>query len=154
MGSERTWSFVGGFVAGAAAVYLLDPRRGAARRALLRDKGLAATRHAAEAAGRRGRDVRQRLRGLVYETKARLRDELVPDEVLVERVRAQLGRPVSHLRAIEVRALDGCVTLSGPILASEAEDLIDLVARIAGVRSIESELELHDVPGNVPSLHH
>lgn len=44
--------------------------------------------------------------------------------------------------------------LAGPILADEAEDLIRQVSRIAGVRSIESALDLYDEPGNVPALQH
>jgi osmotically-inducible protein OsmY len=146
--------FLTGFVAGGVTVALLDPRRGAARRALLRDKGISAVKDAAETASRRARDLRQRLQGVVYEAKARRSEQQVSDDILVERVRAQLGRPVSHPRALEVRAEDGCVVLSGPILAEEAEELIRRVSRIPGVRSIESRLELHDDAGDVPSLEH
>jgi osmotically-inducible protein OsmY len=149
-----TWGFLAGFLTGGVTVALFDPRRGAARRAALRDKGFSAVKDAAETASRRARDLRQRLRGVVYEAKARMSEEQVPDDILIERVRAQLGRPVSHPRAVEVRAENGCVVLSGPILADEAEDLIRRISRIAGVRSIESQLELHDEPGDVPSLQH
>ncbi|MFL5309539.1 MAG: BON domain-containing protein [Myxococcales bacterium] len=154
MRTETTWGFFAGFVVGGVTVALLDPRRGAARRAVLRDKGISAAKNAAGAAARRGRDLRHRLRGVVYETKARLSEEQVPDDILVERVRAQLGRPVSHPRAIDVRVQDGCVVLAGPILAAEVDDLISQVSRIAGVRSIRSELDLHDEPGSVPALQH
>lgn len=154
MRTETTWSFVAGFVLGGATVALLDPRRGAARRAVLRDKSFSTARDAAEVASRRARDLGHRLRGVVYEAKARLSNEEVPDDILVERVRAQLGRPVSHPRAIRVDAQDGCVVLAGPILAGEAEELIRQVSRIAGVRSIRSELDLHDEPGDVPALQH
>ena len=81
-------------------------------------------------------------------------EQQVPDDILIERVRAQLGRPVSHPRAIEVRAESGKVVLSGPILADEAEDLIQRISRIPGVRSIESQLEVHAEPGDIPSLQH
>ncbi|HWE22668.1 MAG TPA: BON domain-containing protein [Myxococcales bacterium] len=147
-----TLGFLTGFVAGGVTVALLDPRRGAARRALLRDKGFSAVKDAAGMASRRAKDLRQRLHGVVYEAKARMSEQQVPDDILVERVRAQLGRPVSHPRAIEVRAENGCVVLSGPILAHEAEDLIRRVSKIPGVRSIESQLELHGDAGDVSSL--
>jgi osmotically-inducible protein OsmY len=150
MRTETAWSFLAGFVFGGVTVALLDPRRGAARRAVLRDKSMSAAKDAAEVAARRGRDLRQRLRGVLYEAKARLSDEEVPDEILVERVRAQLGRPVSHPRAIDVRARNGCVILAGPVLADEVDDLVRQVSRIPGVRSIESELDVHDEPGNEP----
>ena len=147
-------SFVAGFIVGGVTMALLDPRRGAARRALLRDKALSAVRDAAETGSRRARDLRQRLQGVVYEAKARMSEQDVPDDILIERVRAQIGRPVSHPRAIDVRAERGRVVLSGPILADEADDLIRRISRIPGVRSIESQLELHTDSGDVPSLQH
>ena len=42
MRTETTWSFLAGFVVGGVTVALLDPRRGAARRAVLRDKSMSA----------------------------------------------------------------------------------------------------------------
>jgi osmotically-inducible protein OsmY len=151
---ESTLTFLAGFALGGITVALLDPRRGAARRALLRDKALSAVKDAAETGSRRARDLSQRLRGVVYEAKARMSEQDVPDDILVERVRAQIGRPVSHPRAIEVRAENGRVILSGPILAEEAEDLIRRVSEIPGVRSIESQLELHTDASDIPSLQH
>jgi len=154
MRGESTLTFVAGFVVGGITVALLDPRRGAARRALLRDKTLSAVKDAAETGSRRARDLRQRLRGVVYEAKARMSEQDVPDDILVERVRAQIGRPVSHPRAVEVRAESGRVILSGPILADEADDLIRRISRVPGVRSIESQLDLHADAGDDPSLQH
>ncbi|HEX9574887.1 MAG TPA: BON domain-containing protein [Myxococcales bacterium] len=147
----RAGSFVAGFVVGAVTVALLGRRR---QRAVLGDKNVSGAREAAGGVTRRARDLRQRLRGMVYQAKSRLAEEEVPDDILVERVRAQLGRPVSHPGAIDVRARNGCVILAGPILADEVEDLIRQVSLIAGVRSIQSELDLHDEPGNVPALQH
>jgi osmotically-inducible protein OsmY len=130
------------FVVGGATVAVLGRLR---HRAMLRDKGVSAGR---------ARDLRHRLRGMVYQAKSRLGDQEVPDDILVERVRAQLGRPVSHPRAIEVRVRNGCVILAGPILADEVEELIRQVELIDGVRSIQSELDLHDEPGDLPALQH
>ena len=148
---EGSWKFVAGFAVGGAAVALLGRAR---QRAMVRDKSMSLAKGAAGATRRRAKDLRQRLRGVVYQAKARLSQEGIPDDILVERVRAQLGKPVSHPRAIEVRACDGCVTLAGPILADEAEDLIRQVSRIPGVVSIDCELDLHDTAGNVPALQH
>jgi osmotically-inducible protein OsmY len=147
----RAGSFVAGFVVGGVTVALLGRRR---QRAVLRDKSVSGAREVAGGVTRRARDLRQRLRGMVYQAKSRLAEEEVPDDILVERVRAQLGRPVSRPGAIDVRARNGCVILAGPILADEVEDLIRRVSLIAGVRSIRSELDLHDEPGNVPALQH
>lgn len=144
--------FLAGFSAGALCAALLDPRRGAARRALLRDKATSLAREAGREAMRRGRDARQRTLGRIYETSKRVIDESVPDDILVERVRAQLGRPVSHPRAIEVVASDGEVTVSGPILRSEVDDLLMRVAEVRGVRQVNNMLQVFDDEGPVSSL--
>jgi osmotically-inducible protein OsmY len=147
----RAGSFVAGFVLGGVTVALLGRRR---RRAVMGDESFYGAGDAAGGMTPRGGKLRQRLRGMVYRAKPGPAGEEIPDDILVERVRAQLERPVSHPRAIDVRAQDGCVFLAGPILAAEVEDLIRQVASIAGVRSIQSELDLHDQPGDVPALQH
>ncbi|MGH7572321.1 MAG: SRPBCC family protein, partial [Gemmatimonadota bacterium] len=76
----------------------------------------------------------------------------VADDVLAERVRSKMGRHVSHPGAIEVTARWGRVTLRGPILAHELEDLLSAVASVRGVRDIDDRLEVHRDPGDVPGL--
>jgi osmotically-inducible protein OsmY len=141
MRTGSTWSLVAGFVLGGATAALVGRRWH--RRAM----------EAAGLMGRRRSGLRQRLRGVVYQTQDPLSEE-IPDDLLVERVRAQLVRPVSHPDAVDVRAQDGCVILAGPILADEVDDLIRQVSCIAGVRSIRSELDLHDEPGDLRALQH
>jgi hypothetical protein len=74
------------------------------------------------------------------------------DDVVVERVRATLGRAVSHPRAIDVRVADGVVTLRGPIIQDEVSRLLRAVERVRGVREVVAELEEHEQAGNVPAL--
>ena len=102
---------------GAGLMFLLDPDLGARRRAILRDKMISFGRIAAWAADKTSRDVKNRLYGTVQSTKSRFRDAAVSDDVLVERVRSQMGRAVSHPHAIYVTAQDGRITLSGEIMA-------------------------------------
>src|SRR5690606_11537497 len=78
--------------------------------------------------------------------------EPVSDQILEARVRAQLGRLVSHPHSISVSASDGRITLSGPILADEVEHLLDRVAAIRGVKAVENALEIHEQADNVPGL--
>jgi hypothetical protein len=138
---------------GAATMYLLDPDRGRRRRARLREMGSHASHRAQAIAGVTGRDVRHRLSGAAARTLDRLVEEAAPaDEVLVERVRARLGRLVAHPGAIDVVASGGTVTVSGPVFAAEVDQLIDGVADVAGVTAVENKLEAHADAEHVPAL--
>lgn len=76
----------------------------------------------------------------------------VPDEVIVGRVRAVIERAVSHPVAIAAHVRDGRVTLSGPVLAHEAHDLLRRAVRVAGVRRLHDDLQRHATGANVPAL--
>lgn len=140
-----------GMILGAGLMYLMDPDRGRRRRALARDKMIRATRRSADALGATGRDVANRTSGLAAKATHALRSETVDDDVLVERVRAQLGRYVSHPRALDVHAADGVVILRGPILSSEVAGLVAAVEKIRGVRAVTPELDAHET-ADIPSL--
>src|SRR3712207_7808662 len=76
-------SAIGAFGLGAAAMYFLDPGRGARRRAVVRDKVLHALNKTEGAASTTARDLRNRARGLVAEVRGRFEDGDVDDSVLV-----------------------------------------------------------------------
>lgn len=140
---------------GAAAMYFLDPQAGRRRRARTRDKAERMSRRMRDAYDVTLRDTEHRVMGLKAEARAlrrRLRGEVVDDVTLAGRVRAALGRYVSHPHAIEVTATRGAVTLSGPILAHEAPSLMRAVGLVPGVRRIANELVEHREAGNVSSL--
>jgi uncharacterized membrane protein len=79
-------------------------------------------------------------------------EEHIDDEALVGRVRAALGRVVSHPHAIEAAASGGHLTLIGPILSYEVRPLLRAVRRVAGVRAVSDQLTVYNEPGNVSSL--
>jgi uncharacterized membrane protein len=133
-------------------MYLLDPARGTRRRAMLRDQIAHGARLSRDAMSATRRDVRNRTYGAAAQARAVFSADETSDEVLVERVRSILGRVVSHPHAIEVAAADAVVTLRGPILESEAADLVEAVARVRGVREVTAELEEHKQAGDVPAL--
>jgi uncharacterized membrane protein/osmotically-inducible protein OsmY len=141
-----------GLGVGAGLMYFLDAERGRRRRALVRDRLAHASRVTREAAGATGRDLAHRTSGTVASLGSMLGRKPIDDDVLVERVRARLGRVISHARALDVFASDGVVTLRGPVLQHEVKRLLHAVRRVAGVREIISELEEHKGAGNMPSL--
>jgi hypothetical protein len=141
-----------GAAAGAALMALLDPISGGRRRAILRDKAARSGREISEGAGVVRRDLRNRARGLAAEAVSLTRGEPIPDSVLVERVRAKLGRLVSNPSAIEVEARGGRVTMFGPVFTEEADELLGGVGRVRGVDSVEDRLERHEEAGQIPGL--
>lgn len=137
----------GGVGIGMSLMYVLDPERGRRRRAMLRDRTTHALRTTRVTLGKKAQYMSNRLRGLAAEAQTALRREAVSDEVLEQRVRAQLGRAVSKPCDVEVLATEGCVTLRGVARAVEVERLLRRVSRVRGVRSVESQL-------NVKGLQH
>jgi hypothetical protein len=137
---------------GLGLMYFLDPERGRRRRALVRDQVAHAARITGDAAGATRRDVAHRASGTVASVRGTFRRKPVEDHVLVERVRARLGRVVPHPHALDVIATNGVVTLRGPILQHEVKRLLNAIDRVAGVREVVNELEEHKEPGNIPSL--
>lgn len=137
---------------GAGMMYLFDPDRGKRRRALVRNKAEHASKIATAAAGKTQRDVRNHLLGAFAELESLFRSEEVSDDVLEARVRSKLGRIVSHPHAIEVKAVEGVVILSGPILADEVLPLLDTVIAMHGVKNMDNRLEIHECAGEVPAL--
>lgn len=137
---------------GAGLMYLLDPDRGARRRALARDKGAHAARRLASLFDKGARDLRFRLRGVAAEARAAARPDHPDDGLLADRVRARLGRAVTHPHAVHVEAQGGAVTLSGPVLRAEAGGLRAAVAYVPGVVEVIDRLELHDPEEHLPAL--
>jgi uncharacterized membrane protein len=99
-----------------------------------------------------GRDTRNRAVGAAATMRSLFDREQPDDVVLVERVRACLGRVVTHPHAIKVEANDGSVTLSGPILEEEVPLLVDCALGVAGVRDLRNQLDVHAEPGRIPAL--
>ena len=144
--------FVGGAAIGVALMYFLDPNSGRRRRARTRDKAVHAARVVSEGAKVTARDTVHRAQGAWAEARRLFSHEAVDDAVLVDRVRAELGRVVSHPHAIEVAANGGHLTLIGPILSYEVRPLLRATRRVAGVRAVSDQLTVYSEPGNLPAL--
>lgn len=143
---------IAGAALGAGLMLLLDPVRGNRRRALIRDKMIWAARKSRDAAGATRRDLGNRLYGAGARIRSLANRGPVDDRVLVERARAELGRVASHPRAIDVSACNGCVTLTGDVLASEVVPILSAIAGVRGVNDVENQMTAHASAAGVPSL--
>jgi osmotically-inducible protein OsmY len=126
----------------AAGMYWFDPVQGRRRRALVRDKlvsGFTAMRHATGVVGRGG----------VSRTRSLIRSNDVSDEILVERVRAAVGRATSHASAIKVSCSEGVLTLQGAVLKHEHPRVMRAARSAAGVSEVHDELAAYKQPDGV-----
>ncbi len=143
--STSFFALLGAAAVGATLMYFLDPDTGKRRRALARDKylhGKTALTDATEAAVR---NAANHTRGAIARVQSRLtasREETVDDVVLVERVRAAMGRLMKDPHSIEVRASDGCVMLKGPAQPHEIGELVACAERVRGVREVDNRLSV------------
>lgn len=137
---------------GAAIEYVLDPDRGGARRARLRGKAVHATHKLSD--GRRvlGRDLSARGRGVVASARYLVAGRRVEDDVLHERVRAELGRHVSHPHAVKARVEDGVVVLTGDVLGREDRPTRRALRRVPGVKEVAGRWTTHADATGVSAL--
>jgi hypothetical protein len=146
--------FFGGIMAGALLMFFMDARSGRRRRALVRDKTLAAGHDVVDAVGAKAKRVADRAKGVLATGRLHRVTSRPPenDPQLHERIRARLGHVVSHPRAIDVEVEQGHVRLTGHILRHELDGLLGEVRSMAGVKEVHRELQLHESPGRVPQL--
>jgi len=154
VGNKRTavTGLISGAAIGAGLMYLADPDRGNTRRSLIRSKLVHRFRLLGDTTDKGIRDLRNRARGTAAEVWCTLKREDVSDDVLVERVRAKIGRAVSHPSALEITARDGRIFVSGPVFENEADDVIDAIYSVRGVRYLENRLQVHKTGENIPGL--
>jgi hypothetical protein len=140
------------FALGMSLMYFADPERGARRRAGARGRIARSARRTSDSVGGVTRDVAHRMSGLVARLRAGRNHRPVDDRILTERVRAQLGRHVSHPHAISVAAADGLVTLRGSILRAEVRELLKAVEHVRGVSRVVNGLDEYNDAAGVPAL--
>lgn len=147
-------SVLGGFAAGALAMYYLDAQSGGRRRALVRDKVVSAGHDAAHVARTQGKRAVDHAQGVMATHRL---DRVTPtepasDQQLHDRIRARLGRVISHPRSLHVEVEQGRVRLAGHILRKEVDGLLGELQGLAGVREVRNDLQVHETNEGISEL--
>ncbi|HEX4813631.1 MAG TPA: SRPBCC family protein, partial [Nonomuraea sp.] len=149
----RTATMLGaGAAAGAAVEYLFDRDRGRSRRAKVRDRASHATHELTYGLGRLSRDLRNRSLGVAAGTRFRLTGRTADDRILHERVRAELGRYLTHPHAVHVSVEHRVARLDGDVLGGEDRPAVRAVRRIPGVKSVDARWTVRRDASDVPQL--
>lgn len=137
--------FAGGAIVGARLMYLFDPDRGRSRRVRLRGKAVRGLHLLRREGNKQIRNAGNHLIGRLYELRSSIRDRSneVSDDILLDRVRAQLGRDVRHLRMLDFRVENGRVVVEGPALRGEAHRIRERLQKTRGVR--DCDVRVHEV---------
>jgi hypothetical protein len=133
-----------GVLFGAVAEYLLDPARGHARRAGLRERSAAAGRRSVKQVKRTAVRRAAYVRGRAHRVGHKLTPSHPPadDRTLVDRVRSEVfGHRRFGRLSVNVDAFDGVVTLRGQLDDQDTiRDLEAAVRKVQGVRRVENLL--------------
>lgn len=148
---------LGAAALGAAAMYVSDPERGRRRRALATDKMRSLATKTGDALNVASRDLGNRAQGWRAQasrvlSRRRETGAETSDDLMIARIRKEIGRVVSHPRAIKVALQHGTATLHGPVLAHEKQQLLDCVQSITGITGVEDKLDVHESASGVPGL--
>jgi osmotically-inducible protein OsmY len=139
-GAKGLVKLAGGLAAAGGLLLLLNPKHGRTRRARVADR----VRHAVALIRKSGSSRQAKLLaslpmrglGLIASAQKRCMGESVPDDVLVERVRAKLGHVSPDLRRIDVRSREGVVTIEGMLPEAERKPLVKAAKELPGVRAV------------------
>ena len=147
---------VGGLSAGVALEFFLDPRSGARRRHLVRDRTRAAFRRRARRVERQAHYEAGKIVGLAHTVTHRDQSPLEMDDVgLVRKVESELFRDRTLPKGqISINADRGIVVLRGQLEDVQQIERIEReVRKVAGVRDVENLLHPPTVPAPASHAH-
>lgn len=125
---------------GAVAMYFLDPASGRRRRAYVCDKAAAGSHGVVDYASTCAKRATDHARGAIAGLRNHWQPEHADDALIAARVRAELARLTGRPHEIDVTVEDGHVRLSGVIDPAERQAIVDCVAAVDGVRSVDDGL--------------
>jgi hypothetical protein len=143
MSGGKILLLIAGAGIGAAAMALLEPGKGARRRSWMSDKMARGAHRSNRVIDKKARQLQNEAFGAIAERKARIFEGDIPDDVLEERVKAQIGHVLSQTR-VKVQAQDGHITVEGPVLRGERQKLADRLDVTRGVKSYDLLVMEHD----------
>lgn len=151
MGQATLRTFLLGALIGATTALLLDPRSGARRRALTRDKAGKYTRITGRWVRGRTRVTGGHVQGMMHDLAKRAPGYAPPsppdtDTFIKQRVESELGH-ATHLplHLVNFDAADGIVRIRGTVPdASSAEEIVARSAAVEGVRAVVSLMRTAD----------
>jgi osmotically-inducible protein OsmY len=141
-------------LAGLAGAYFLDPRSGARRRNVTRDRVLAFLRRGERKAEQQARYAQGVAHGVAYKAeKAKekatgARDRTYDDATLETKVESEIFRsPNAHKDRVNVNSENGVVFLRGQLESQDDIDALVAAARkVEGVQDVRSLLHLPGTP--------
>ena len=105
---------------GVGFTYFCDPDRGRARRKKVGDRAVSLIAQGERLVEHKGKDILNRAEGILNQAGSLFhRQEDVPDDVLLERVRSRLGRVVQRPQSISTSVEEGIVRLTGTVAREE-----------------------------------
>ncbi len=129
-----------GMLIGAGVAYLFDPENGRGRRAKLVARTGRLLRGVMRLAVRKTRFASGRLHGLAAPLRQEEGPRATDDGTVLQRIRSEALRDVGMSTSdVDVTVADGVATLRGEVMsASLADDLVDRVRLVPGVREVDS----------------
>jgi osmotically-inducible protein OsmY len=130
-------------------VWFLDPRGGARRRNVTRDRALAFFRRGGRRTERAARAVKADAYGMAQKLTHRQEEPKEFDDVtLAHKVESEIFRGADVPKGqINVNAEEGVVYLRGEIPTSDLiDDLVEKTRQVQGVRKVENLLHLPNTP--------
>lgn len=128
------------FAAGAALMYYLDPQAGRRRRALVRERGLAAGHDTGRLLHGKSRHAMDRARGALARARSAFEGEVPADDVLRDRIRSGMGHVIEHPGQVNVDVQQGYVVLRGHASIEEIEDLTLRLSTMRGVVGVDNRI--------------
>lgn len=151
------WTAAAGLIAaagaGAGLMYFLDPQRGTARRARLRDRTFKLVRQGTAKVDKNLKYLANKVEGVAAEVRHSIQGEEPPsDTTLAARIKSRLGRITTHAHAIQVEVAQGKVVLAGPVLVNEGDKIVHEVKAVPGVVSVANGMAMYESLDAAPKL--